>query len=86
MTEDEKNQTKIPPNCVVGGKFKIHTNQKLGSGSFGEIYRGTNLETKEEVAVKLEKSQNRQPQLYYESRLYKLLQGIVFDYKLFNLF
>ena len=35
----------------VGGKFKI--TKKLGEGSFGEIYSGINIKSKEEVAIKL---------------------------------
>ena len=35
----------------VGGKFRI--GKKLGSGSFGEIFLGTNILTNEFVAVKL---------------------------------
>jgi serine/threonine protein kinase len=36
---------------VGGGKFKII--KKLGAGSFGDIYKGLNIKTNEEVAVKL---------------------------------
>jgi casein kinase 1 epsilon len=36
---------------VIGGKFKL--GRKLGSGSFGELYLGINIQTGEEVAVKL---------------------------------
>ncbi|KAL1188813.1 Casein kinase 1-like protein 13 [Cardamine amara subsp. amara] len=58
---------------VVGGKFKL--GRKLGSGSFGEIFLGVNVQTGEEVAVKLEPLRSRHPQLHYESKLYMLLQG-----------
>jgi len=34
-----------------------------------------NIQTGEEVAVKMESSLTRHPQLHYESKLYKLLQG-----------
>ena len=57
----------------IGGKFRIK--KKIGSGSFGEIYEGQNLQTNESVAIKLEKSDTRHPQLIYESKLIKLLQG-----------
>ena len=57
----------------VGNKYKIL--KKIGSGSFGEIYEGTNLETNESVAIKLESINTRHPQLIYESKLIKLLQG-----------
>ncbi|KAL5214505.1 hypothetical protein ABZP36_003657 [Zizania latifolia] len=58
---------------VIGGKFKL--GKKIGSGSFGELYLGVNLQTSEEVAVKLESVKSRHPQLHYESKLYMLLQG-----------
>ncbi|KAM3245893.1 casein kinase 1-like protein 2 [Capsicum annuum] len=57
----------------VGNKFRL--GRKIGSGSFGEIYLGTNVQTNEEVAIKLENVKTKLPQLLYESKLYKLLQG-----------
>ncbi|KAJ9190349.1 hypothetical protein P3X46_001565 [Hevea brasiliensis] len=57
----------------VGNKFRI--GRKIGSGSFGEIYLGTNIQTNEEVAIKLETVKTKHPQLLYESKLYKILQG-----------
>ncbi|XP_024022747.1 casein kinase 1-like protein 2 isoform X2 [Morus notabilis] len=57
----------------VGGKFRL--GRKIGSGSFGEIYLGTNVQTNEEVAIKLENVKTKHPQLLYESKLYKILQG-----------
>ncbi|KAH0663581.1 hypothetical protein KY290_029511 [Solanum tuberosum] len=58
---------------VVGGKFKL--GRKIGSGSFGELYLGVNLQNGEEVAIKLESVKTRHPQLHYESKIYMLLQG-----------
>ncbi|KAH1128885.1 hypothetical protein J1N35_000263 [Gossypium stocksii] len=58
---------------VIGGKFKL--GRKIGSGSFGQLYLGVNVQTKEEVAVKLESAKTKHPQLHYESKLYMLLQG-----------
>ncbi|KAL4590543.1 hypothetical protein LXL04_003475 [Taraxacum kok-saghyz] len=58
---------------VIGGKFKL--GRKIGSGSFGELYLGVNVQTGEEVAVKLESTKTKHPQLHYESKLYMLLQG-----------
>ncbi|XP_048129987.1 casein kinase 1-like protein 2 isoform X2 [Rhodamnia argentea] len=57
----------------VGNKFRL--GRKIGSGSFGEIYLGTNIQTNEEVAIKLETVKTKHPQLMYESKLYKILQG-----------
>lgn len=55
----------------VGRKYRL--GRKIGSGSFGEIYQGTNIQTGEQVAIKLEPVKTRHPQLMYESRLYRLL-------------
>ncbi|XP_037405697.1 casein kinase I-like isoform X1 [Triticum dicoccoides] len=57
----------------VGNKYRL--GRKLGSGSFGEIYLGTNVQTNEEVAIKLENVKTKHPQLLYESKLYRVLQG-----------
>ncbi|KAE9601605.1 putative protein kinase CK1-CK1 family [Lupinus albus] len=57
----------------VGNKFRL--GRKIGSGSFGEIYLGINIQTNEEVAIKLENVKTKHPQLLYESKLYRILQG-----------
>lgn len=49
--------------------------RKIGSGSFGEIYLGVNIQTNEEVAIKLESVNSKHQQLLYESKLIRLLQG-----------
>jgi serine/threonine protein kinase len=58
---------------VVGGKFKL--GRKIGSGSFGELYLGINIQSGEEVGIKLESVKTKHPQLHYESKIYMLLQG-----------
>eukprot|EP00824_Muranothrix_gubernata_P003740 TRINITY_DN1472_c0_g1_i2.p1 TRINITY_DN1472_c0_g1~~TRINITY_DN1472_c0_g1_i2.p1 ORF type:complete len:439 (-),score=58.73 TRINITY_DN1472_c0_g1_i2:69-1193(-) len=58
---------------TVGLKYRI--TRKIGSGSFGDIYLGSNITTGEEVAIKLENLKSRHPQLLYESRLLKILGG-----------
>ncbi|XP_046990226.1 casein kinase I isoform X1 [Schistocerca americana] len=57
----------------VGNKYRL--GRKIGSGSFGDIYLGTNISTGEEVAIKLESIRTRHPQLHIESKFYKLMQG-----------
>jgi casein kinase 1/casein kinase 1 epsilon len=47
--------------------------RKLGSGAFGEIFLGVNLKTNEEVAIKLEHTNTKHPQLFYEAKLYQYL-------------
>ena len=57
----------------VGGKYRL--GRKIGHGSFGDIYLGINIQSNEEVAVKLEKVRSSHPQLLYESRVIRTLQG-----------
>ncbi|KAL5062741.1 hypothetical protein RYX36_024478, partial [Vicia faba] len=57
----------------IGNKFSL--DRKIRSGSFEEIYLGTNIQTNEEVAVKIENAKTKHPHLLHESKLHKLLQG-----------
>ncbi|KAI8832260.1 casein kinase I [Chytriomyces cf. hyalinus JEL632] len=57
----------------VANRFRI--GRKLGSGSFGEIYHGTNLQSGQELAIKLESIKSKHPQLEFEARVYKGLVG-----------
>jgi serine/threonine protein kinase len=57
----------------VARKYRV--GPKIGSGSFGEIYGGVNVHTHEEVAIKLEPLKTKHPQLLYESRIYRVMQG-----------
>ncbi|CAL9156621.1 unnamed protein product [Musa hybrid cultivar] len=58
---------------IIGGKYKL--GRKIGSGSFGEIYLATHFDTFEIVAVKIENRRTKHPQLFYEAKLYNILQG-----------
>eukprot|EP01118_Nematostelium_gracile_P003650 TRINITY_DN1421_c0_g1_i1.p1 TRINITY_DN1421_c0_g1~~TRINITY_DN1421_c0_g1_i1.p1 ORF type:complete len:399 (-),score=101.46 TRINITY_DN1421_c0_g1_i1:147-1343(-) len=57
----------------VGNKYRL--GRKVGAGSFGDIYTGTNITNQEEVAIKLESIRSKHPQLFYEAKLYKILAG-----------
>lgn len=57
----------------MGRKYRI--GRKIGSGSFGDIYLGTNIISGEEVAIKLENVRAKHPQLEYEAKVYKALCG-----------
>lgn len=57
----------------MGNKYRL--GRKIGSGSFGEIYIGTNVQSNEEVGIKLESVKTKHPQLLYESKIYRILQG-----------
>ncbi len=58
----------------IGSDFKINLNKKLGSGSFWDIFRGYNIKTNEEVAVKVESNNIKTPQLAYKGKVMKMLQ------------
>lgn len=57
----------------VGNRFRLQ--QKIGSGSFGDVYVGVDLATHEQVGVKLESAKSKHPQLQFEAKVYKLLAG-----------
>jgi serine/threonine protein kinase len=57
----------------VGGKYRL--GQKIGQGSFGDIFIGVNVQTNELVGIKLESTKSKHPQLFFEAKLYKVLAG-----------
>lgn len=58
-------------NISVGGHYQV--GRRIGSGSFGEIHLGTDAQTNEEVAIKIESNTTKHPQLHLE---YKLLRTL----------
>ncbi|KAH7647128.1 casein kinase I [Cryptosporidium bovis] len=60
-------------NTTVCSIWKIE--KLIGGGSFGDIYLAVNIETNEEVAIKAESTMSRHPQLIYETKVLKILQG-----------
>ena len=72
-TTSEKNAAARNMELRVGNKYRLR--HKIGSGSFGDIYLGSDIQSGEEVAIKLESIKSRHPQLLYESKLYKILAG-----------
>jgi len=47
--------------------------RKLGAGAFGEIFQGVNPKTNQEVAIKFENGNSKNPQLFFEAKLYQYL-------------
>ena len=67
-------------NCFLHGPFDIINKkytllEKIGEGSFGSIYRGQNIRTKEYVAVKVEPIGNNTKLLKNESIVYQYLNN-----------
>jgi serine/threonine protein kinase len=57
----------------VAGKYRLV--KKLGEGSFGTVFQGTNIKTGEDVAIKLENQKAEINQLHYEYRVLKVLEA-----------
>jgi serine/threonine protein kinase len=58
----------------VGSK-RYKLGDQLGAGAFGEIYAGVDVQTGQEVAIKLEHDSAEHPQLAYEARVYQQLKN-----------
>ena len=59
---------------LINNKYKII--EKLGAGCFGEIYKGENIRTNEQVAIKVEPIVNNLKLLKNESVIYQYLVGL----------
>ncbi|CAF0748593.1 unnamed protein product [Rotaria sp. Silwood1] len=61
-------------NILIANQWQLE--RKLGSGSFGDVYRALNIQTGEYVAIKLETNNAYSQQLVFEAKLYKLMKDI----------
>jgi len=61
---------------IIGNKYLIE--YKIGEGTFGTIYKGTNIRTKEQVAIKVEQINNRTKLIKNESNIYQYLKDCKF--------
>ena len=73
--EITNSSTQENTDIPIGDYYKLNSKKKLGSGAFGEIYKGLNTKLNEEVAIKLEPIKTQHPQLFYESKLYSAFKG-----------
>lgn len=58
---------------IIARRFRLL--KRLGAGSFGEIFSAEDLEKGTTVAIKLEHTNARVPQLLYEAKLYNTFAG-----------
>ncbi len=58
---------------IIFNKYKLL--DKIGHGSYGEIYKGVNIRTKEYVAIKIENIQHGKRLLKNEAIIYKYLNN-----------
>jgi serine/threonine protein kinase len=62
---------------LINNKYKLI--EKIGEGSFGSIYKGENIRTKELVAIKIEPIKNNTKLLKNESIIYQFLSSTHFE-------
>lgn len=74
-SENIEKRTEVLVGSNQNGGHKFRLTKKIGSGSFGDVYEAQDETTKEKVAVKMERRDSRHPQLLFESKLYRVLQG-----------
>jgi len=58
---------------IVAGRYRL--GRRIGAGSFGEVFIGTDLRTGTELAVKTEPLTAQCPRLLYEAKICGLLAG-----------
>lgn len=61
---------------IIGNKYLIE--YKIGEGTFGTIYKGINVRTKKQVAIKIEQINNGTKLLKNESNIYQYLKDCKF--------
>ena len=71
--QDSKPAMASSSSNVVGVHYRV--GKKIGEGSFGVIFEGTNLLNNTQVAIKFEPRKSDAPQLRDEYRTYKILVG-----------
>ena len=59
---------------IIGFKYKLL--ESIGEGSFGIVYKGVNIFTKETIAVKIEKNTAKNKMLKHETVICKYLNNI----------
>ncbi|BFF89793.1 casein kinase I [Drosophila madeirensis] len=68
-----KVDTMDPLEFTVAEKYRLI--ERIGNGSFGELYRAIDIGNGEEVAAKVELVKAAQPMLEREAKIYKILAG-----------
>ena len=60
---------------LIANRFQIDTKASIGRGSFGWIYRATDLTNSKTIAVKFERKRSTCCHLEYENKILTVLQG-----------
>ena len=59
----------------INNQFSFKSSDRLGKGAFGQIFKGINIKTQEEIAIKIESKNIETPQLLHEYKILKLFQN-----------
>lgn len=59
-------------DSIADGKYRVI--RRLGSGAFGVIFLGVDIQSGNEVAIKFEDANSREPRLSYEFKVYRFLR------------
>ncbi len=60
---------------IINDIYILKNKEKIGGGSFGQIYKGYNKKTGQKLAFKMELNTTKTPLLTTEYRILKTLQG-----------
>ena len=75
-SNSNQNTNNKPQEIKINNQYSFKSNDRLGSGSFGQIFKGMNIKTREEVAIKIESTNIETPQLLHEYKILKNFQNI----------
>ena len=67
----EKQTINISKDLLLNDRYLLKTKNRLGIGSFGQIYKGIDTKTKNEIAIKIESKKSEAPQLNHEYKVLK---------------
>ena len=76
--DDAPSQEENNPNddlYIISDEYTIYMKENLGKGSFGQIYKCFNTQTKKEYAAKIESNTTTIPLLTHEYKMLKMLEG-----------
>ena len=60
---------------LIANRYQIDTTAAIGHGSFGWIYRATDLTNSNKIAIKFERKRSNACHLEYENKILTALQG-----------
>ncbi|KRW98471.1 WD40-repeat-containing domain [Pseudocohnilembus persalinus] len=68
---EKQNQEDGRATFKIGRTFEVL--EKIDEGAFGQVFKGRNIKTGMDVAIKLEPTKSKHPQLFFECKLYQYL-------------